>query len=136
MKSDIDSNQKSPKKRLSKTKILLVFAGFLAVIPLVLIVFAAVIMSFSGENNNINSLFFTVERIRVWGIIAQAIIVFSIIIFWEQLINGLVKIKWVKVNEYQKAIDFRPNAALLLILYLILIPIGPGRIWGMILSYQ
>lgn len=122
------------KKKRSKWKTALIYLAWLIAIPIICFAFAAIFMEFAGGEKNINAIYLTVERVRFIGVTVQALLIALVIAFWSKIVDALVSWNWVKPHEYKKAIDMRSKVALFLILYLVLIPIGPGRIWGLFIS--
>ncbi len=122
------------KKKRSKWKTALFFLALLIVIPIICFALAAIFMEFAGGEKNINAVFLSFERLHFIGVTVQALLIALIIALWPKVVDFLVSWNWVNPHEYKKALDMRPKVALFLILYLVLIPIGPGRIWGLFIS--
>ena len=122
----------TPKKRSWK-KIALILISVAILVPVAGGLFMALIIHFANNKNGIMALQSTVGRIHLYGLIAQTSIAIMIVTFWKNIVNWANDKKYLRNDELARAIDYRSRIALFLFLYLVLIPIGPGRIWGLFL---
>ena len=123
--------EKQEKRNWKKIALLLISVAIL--VPLLGGLFMALIMHFANNKNGIFALQSTVGRIHLYGLIAQTIIAVLIVTFWKNIVSWANDKKYLRNDEVARAIAYRNRIALFLFLYLVLIPIGPGRIWGLFL---
>ena len=71
-------------------------------------------------------------RLHAAGLAAQSLAVALVLGRWKALVAWASAKGIVQPFEIERALAFRGKAAVFLLLYLLLIPIGPARIWSLI----
>ncbi|QIL80335.1 hypothetical protein G7047_10805 [Diaphorobacter sp. HDW4A] len=106
----------------------LVVACALAV-PLVSMLLIAALQHFVRDASDLA----TVQRVsgivHALGLVLQCMAVATLIWKWRALVDWGKNKGFVREAEYESALAYRAKASTFLLLYLILIPIGPWRIW-------
>lgn len=102
--------------------------GVLAFVLSILLLGAAA-QSFIGHERQLLHILQIVQQWHVVGVIVQCAIVTLVIVRWKALVDWAAARGIVQGFERDRALAYRGKAATFLLLYLILIPIGPHRIW-------
>ena len=110
-----------------------IFLGAVAAVllPLTGIVMVAVLHAFISDSAEVLRLQDFASRLHSIGLAAQALAVAVVIGRWRALVHWAARKGIVQPFEIERALAFRSKAATFLLLYLILIPIGPSRIWSL-----
>jgi len=97
---------------------------------LVLMILGVLAMASSGLD--IFKVESAVARLRVYGVVAQVLIVALIGLRWRALVRWGQRRNIVQAHEFDRAIAFRPKALAFLCAYLVLIPIGPQALFKLL----
>lgn len=97
---------------------------------LVLMILGVLAMASSGLD--IFKVESAVARLRVYGVVAQVLIVALIGLRWRALVRWGQRRNIVQAHELDRAIAFRPKAMAFLCAYLVLIPIGPQALFKLL----
>lgn len=100
-------------------------------LPLAGIVMVAVLHALISDSTEVLRLQDFASRLHSIGLAAQALAVALVIGRWRALVTLGAAKGIVQPFEIERALAFRSKAATFLLLYLILIPIGPSRIWSL-----
>lgn len=119
----------TPQRSLGWKRLLLWLVAFTLTLVLALLVFGAVVQSFIGHEQQLLGLLRTVQHWHAVGLAMQCAAVALVIWRWKNLVDWLAAKGIVQDFERERAMAFRGKAATFLLLYLILIPVGPHRIW-------
>lgn len=108
---------------------LLWLAGGVLALALLIVVAGAVMQSFIGHERQLLRLLQIAQQWHAVGLIVQCAIVTLVIARWKALVAWGITKGIVQPFEIERALAFRGKAATFLLLYLLLIPIGPHRLW-------
>ena len=106
-------------------------AAAAVLLPLAGIVMVAVLLVFITDSAEVLRLQDFASRLHSIGLAAQALVVALVIGRWKALVSWGAAKGIVQPFEIERVLAFRSKAATFLFLYLILIPIGPSRIWSL-----
>ena len=89
------------------------------------------IHSFITDSTEVLKLQAFANKLHTFGLVVQALAIALVIGRWKALVRWASVRGIVQPFEVDRALAFRGKAATFLLLYLILIPIGPSRIWSL-----
>ena len=100
-------------------------------LPLTGVGMVAVLHAFITDSSEVLKLQAFATKLHTFGLAVQALAIVLVIGRWKALVRWASVRGIVQPFEVDRALAFRGKAATFLLLYLILIPIGPSRIWSL-----
>lgn len=102
-----------------------------ALVPLAGLLLIAVLQMFIKDSSDVLQLQSVASLLHAWGLAIQCAAVAVIVASWKHLVAWAAARGIVQPFERERALAFRGKAAVFMLLYLLLIPIGPYRIWSL-----
>ena len=101
-------------------------------VPLAGMLLVAVLQAFITDSSEVLKLQQLASWLHAAGLLVQCAAVALVLMRWRALVDWAAARGIVQPFEHARALAFRGKAAVFLLLYLILIPIGPYRIWSLV----
>ena len=119
-----------PQKRSKHWKRTVLHWGLgIILIPLLGLILIGTLQIIVPDRESLVSLQHVTSSVHTIGVGIQCAVVASILLGWKRLADWATATGVFKAHEYQRALEFKARAGAFLLAYLLLIPIGPYRVW-------